>query len=243
MQQDLELPGTFDKKSLSKAIGRVQIKNATIAVLKEVLRFVMVKIGLREQNWPADHEKIILIDHIVSNYGGHTLEEIKLAFDMAISGRLDCEANCYENFSCLYFSTIMNAYRQWAREAKGHIQPKMKQLKKAEHKPMPDEEMMEWIESKKKTDTPISYIPLEFFDFLEKKGIFVVTEKQWEWCLRRAVSMRRTIISGDIKAGTTAEGYLDNFKEMETSGLFTGNEPHLLKNLAKKIAVSEYLKK
>lgn len=78
----------------------------------------MVKIGLRANNWPTDEEKLLLQQHIVRFYGNHTLDEIRLAFDMAITGRLDVQANCYENFSCLYFSTIMNAYRQWvAREA------------------------------------------------------------------------------------------------------------------------------
>lgn len=80
----------------------------------------MVKVGLRAQNWPNELEKIILIQHIKENFGGNTVEEIKLAFDMAISGRLrldEKEINCYENFSCLYFSKIMNAYRDWSVDA------------------------------------------------------------------------------------------------------------------------------
>ena len=76
----------------------------------------MLKVGVRGANLPGREETAILLEHIVKNYGNHTPDEIKLAFDLAITGKLECEATCYENFSCLYFSKIMNAYREWARE-------------------------------------------------------------------------------------------------------------------------------
>lgn len=77
----------------------------------------MAKLGLRANNLPNDLEKLVLYEHIVQNFGGNRIDEIKLAFDMAISGKFDVEVNCYENFSCYYFSTIINAYRRWASAA------------------------------------------------------------------------------------------------------------------------------
>lgn len=85
--------------------------------LKQALRYSMLLVGLRANNLPNEHEKAILIGYILKNYGGHTADEIKLAFEMAVTGDLGLstdEVKCYENFSCLYFSTIMNAYRKWA---------------------------------------------------------------------------------------------------------------------------------
>lgn len=35
---------------------------------------------------------------------------------MAIDGKLSVDAKCYENFSCAYFSEIMNAYRLWSSQ-------------------------------------------------------------------------------------------------------------------------------
>lgn len=94
------------------------IYRASIDELKQVLRLVMVKVGLRSTNWPQDEEKAILIDHIITEFGGNRIDEIKLAFDMAISGKLDIDdVNCFENFSCAYISKIMIAYRNWAAEA------------------------------------------------------------------------------------------------------------------------------
>lgn len=76
----------------------------------------MVVIGLRAQNYPGKIETQILLNFIAEHYGGHTPAEIKLAFEMAITKKLDVEATCYENFSVAYFVSIMEAYRVWARE-------------------------------------------------------------------------------------------------------------------------------
>lgn len=87
-----------------------KIQYASEKEIKGVLKYVMVKIGLRAANWPSDEEKAVLLVHIIEHYGDNTIEDIKTAFDMAITGQVDVDANCFENFSCLYFSKIMNAY-------------------------------------------------------------------------------------------------------------------------------------
>ena len=79
----------------------------------------MVKVGLRGSNFPDGAEKALLLAHVNLNYGNHTPEEIRLAFDLALSAKLGLDISdvkCYESFSCLYFSTIMNAYRAWAAQ-------------------------------------------------------------------------------------------------------------------------------
>lgn len=126
---------------LEKALGSVLIRNATQEQIKEVLRLVMIKIGLRAQNWPTDEEKLVLIEHIITGFGGHTTREIKLAFDMAIAGKLEVEVNSFENFSCLYFSNVMNAYRLWAKEEFKEL-PIQKELPPIEE-PMDDTEFIE----------------------------------------------------------------------------------------------------
>jgi hypothetical protein len=117
---ELRKQASGDESKLAIALFSPLIKDAPVDQIKEVLRLVMVKIGLRAQNWPNDLEKVILIQHIQENFGGNALDEIKLAFDMAISGKLDIEpkeVSCYENFSCLYFSKIMSCYREWSADA------------------------------------------------------------------------------------------------------------------------------
>lgn len=93
----------------------------------------MVVIGLRAQNYPGKIETQILLNFIAENYGGHTPAEIKLAFEMAITKKLDVEVNCYENFSLAYFVSIMEAYRVWARD---QIKRLPAPIEKRELKPM-----------------------------------------------------------------------------------------------------------
>lgn len=119
----------------------------------------------------------------------------------------------------------------------------MKRPKPNECKPMTDEEMTEWINSYRCKENNILLLPTDIYDWLEKKKIFVLTEKQWNWCLLKAIPFRKQIIVDDIKAERYKESYITAFHKMEETGEFTGDEPGQLRNLAKKIAVSEYLKK
>lgn len=119
LQQQENKPFVIGEENrLAVAISSKIIREASFEEVKESLRFVMLKIGLRAQNLPTDIEKLILYEHIVNNFGGNRVEEIKLAFEMAIAGKLNLEdIKCYENFSCAYLSMIMIAYQKWAAQA------------------------------------------------------------------------------------------------------------------------------
>jgi hypothetical protein len=126
-----------------KALQGCKIRQESHERVKECLRMCMLKVGLRAANMPTDEEKVVLINHLTSNYSNHTLNEIFLAFDMAVLGKLEVDPQHYENFSCLYFSQIMNAYRSWAKE-------RYKELPKEKPKELPDPAEPvtdeEWIE-------------------------------------------------------------------------------------------------
>lgn len=116
MLQESRKPLTGDEKKFEVALSGPKIIFSDQEKLLEVLRYVMVLIGLRAQNFPDEIETQILLGFITENYGGHTPTEIKLAFEMAITRKLNVEAKCYENFSVAYFVSIMEAYREWAKE-------------------------------------------------------------------------------------------------------------------------------
>ncbi len=104
--------------------------------LKQVLRMAMLMVGLRGANMPTDEEKYVLLAFIKSNYGNQTPEEIAIAFEYAVAGKLNTDCKCYENFSCEYFGRIMNAYIEYARQ-------ETKNVKKPEPeivKPIPTDE-------------------------------------------------------------------------------------------------------
>lgn len=87
--------------------------------LEKCLRYCMLLVGMRANNLPGKEETAILFNHIHKFYSGHTVAEIRLAFEMAIAGELEIEPNdvkAYENFSTIYFSQIINSYRRWAAQ-------------------------------------------------------------------------------------------------------------------------------
>jgi hypothetical protein len=119
-----EGPKTGEENAFALAAYSEKVIKCSDEQIKQVLRFIMIKVGLRAPNWPVDEEKAVLLDHIRTHYGLHGLEEIRLAFDMAVTGKLDLTDNqviCYENFTCTYFSVIMSAYRKWAGETYDHV--------------------------------------------------------------------------------------------------------------------------
>jgi hypothetical protein len=96
----------------------------------------MLLVGLRGNNLPTEEEKFVLTNFVRSNFGNQTQEEIKIAFEMAVAGKLQVDAKCYENFSCEYFGRIMNAYLEFARE---EIKNLPKQIKQVKEKPSDEE--------------------------------------------------------------------------------------------------------
>ena len=259
VRQEYKKPVTGEEVGLMTAIENTKIRDSSVDEIKQVLRLVMIKIGLRSQNWPSDEEKMVLIEHIIKHFGGHTCEEIKLAFDMAMEGKLEetnkmgkivlVEANCYENFSCLYFSSIMSAYRAWAKEAYRYLSQEKEPMLLEQNKKITDEEMEEWVNSWDETikvvDNPLM-IPPTFYDWLTNKGLLNLTKEQKiEYATVQAVTYRRFILAEQIKSEGEHSPLikdLEEFDYMHNKGCFIGIEVTRLKELAKKIAVFDYLK-
>ena len=204
----------------------------------------MLKVGLRANNLPNDIEKAVLIEHIINQYGRHTPAEIRLAFDMALSGKLDLEDKevvCYENFSCLYFSKIMNAYRVWSKQT-------FNQLKMDKQIEQPQEvidtvEMIErWRNDK---DLKMLLIPLFFYDFLVDTDIIKITDKEkWEWWAKGKESIKAELLAAIPECKTTDA--LKEWKEFEASEQSKSWNDVMfgrIGNRAKRLIVFDYLTK
>jgi hypothetical protein len=108
--------GSSEANSILQARSTQSLRLRHEEDIKQVLRYSMVLVGLRGNNMPTEEEKFVLLNFIRSNFGNVTPEEIKLAFEWAVSGKLGIDAKCYENFSCEYFGRIMKAYIDYARQ-------------------------------------------------------------------------------------------------------------------------------
>lgn len=107
--------GRGQSLAIISAQNGLSIRSQNEEEIKQVLRYVMILVGLRGNNLPTDEEKYVLISFIKSNFANQTTAEIKLAFEMAVAGKFQVDVKTYENFSCEYFARIMNAYLNYAR--------------------------------------------------------------------------------------------------------------------------------
>lgn len=244
MPHELTLLKNGDFSRFTEALKEQKIINGDVEQIKEALRYAMVKIGLRAQNWPSDEEKSVLISHVLKGYGGHTIAEIKLAFDMAIEGKLNVEVNCYENFSCLYFSNIMSAYREWAKEEYKQIPEEVKEIEFKED--LSDQAMIEWFKDKVRyfelyPDTHLAFCPTQIYDWLDKKGKINKSGKEKHEYLSKAVYVRQGYLieqMGHNDCHDTRKA-LSDFNDMIEKWVFNRGEPERLKILAKRIILKE----
>lgn len=137
-----------------------KILEANEEAIAGALKYAMLKIGLREKNWPSELEKMLLISHLVENFGHLTVEEIRLAFDWGIGGRTGAEMNCYENFSCLFLTGVMSKYEALERIVK--IEAKEPEVKR----------LSEPVElTEKETEGYEEFMRSEFAKKLQRNGV------------------------------------------------------------------------
>jgi hypothetical protein len=240
---DYRLPATGEEEAFIVAVQDTKIKFSREEDIKEVLRLIMVKVGLRANNWPKDEEKVVLLSHIVANYGGHTPKEILLAFEMGIQGKLEVEMNHYENFSCLYFSNVMNAYREWAKQTHRQV---VKDKPQIEHQPekLSDKIMADWYEETAKVhretklspDKSIELLPVMVADWLLERGFLTSLEAYYGEAARR-IGLRLYETRNENKGAYKA------YREMYDKGEFDGQYRKQIEDLSKKMAMNDYILK
>ena len=119
-------------------------------VLRENLAYIFTLLGFK--NYPDKEEMVIIEDFIRSSYPLYTIQEFRIAFKMAVQGKMDCSTEHYEKFSPKFIGQIMSAYTKKANEIRKMLKPNIKEI---EPPKLTDEQivsftMKEWLESAKK---------------------------------------------------------------------------------------------
>ena len=72
---------------------------------------------------PDTTELEVIEDYIRTTYPYFTIQEMRIAFKMAVQGKFECNIEHYEKFSPKYISGIMNAYKSKANQVRKNIPP------------------------------------------------------------------------------------------------------------------------
>ena len=109
--------------------------------LRENLAYIFTLIGLTRL--PDVTELEVIEDYIRTTYPYFTIQEMRIAFKMAVQGKFDCNIEHYEKFSPKYISGIMNAYKSKANQVRKNIPP----LPEPPAKQLTDDEIVEFTKS------------------------------------------------------------------------------------------------
>jgi hypothetical protein len=137
--------------------------------LRENLAYIFTLLGFK--NYPDKEEMVIIEDFIRTSYPLYTIQEFRIAFKMAVQGKLDCSTDHYEKFSPKFIGQIMSAYTKKANEVRKIAKPILKEL---ETPKLTDDEIIlftqkEWLESAR-NDFNRVFNAEKVFNILVKQG-------------------------------------------------------------------------
>jgi len=94
------------------AFSGERVRNLNSTIFKQNLVYIMQLIGI---NNPGEVKLAILEDWIRTEYGGFTINEVKVAFKQMVANDF---IDHYQNFSPAYFSQVMDRYKKKANEVR-----------------------------------------------------------------------------------------------------------------------------
>ena len=117
--------------------------------LRENLAYIFTLLGFTK--YPDKDEMVVIEDFIRTSYPLFTVQEFRIAFKMAVQGKLDCSTEHYEKFSPKFIGQVMSAYTKKAIDVRKMIKPILSQN---EPPKLTDEDIVsftqkEWLQSSK----------------------------------------------------------------------------------------------
>ena len=141
--------GFIVDNEISEAFKGNKLNLVSPITLKENLAYIFTLLGFTK--YPDTQEMIVIEDFIRTSYPLFTIEEFRLAFKMAVQGKLDCSTEHYEKFSPKFIGQVMSAYTKKALEVRKMIKPIINEI---EPPKLSDDDIVsftqkEWLESPK----------------------------------------------------------------------------------------------
>jgi len=155
-----------------------KLNTVSIALVVDELIRGMHKLGIKGDKIPNKEELSVMYKSIVEEYPNIKLGELTLAFDLASKGKLDIEAETYQNFSVLYLHRLLRSFARYGMQKLNEIKPV------AESKWNPrfisDDEKIETAFDcfKKFRQWDNIVFGVDVFNILHKRGSIIVTPSE-----------------------------------------------------------------
>jgi hypothetical protein len=190
------------------------VKNLSSGLVIDELLNGMQKLGVKGDKMPNNADLLLMYKSIIEEYPNIKIGEISLAFDLSAKGKLDIEAETYQNFSMLYLHRLLRAFARYGMQKLNEIKP----LEEPKWKPrfVTDDEKIETaFDCYKKFRIWDSIVfGVDVFHILHKRGkIIVEVEDTYDKVLK---AMNEKMFEGsrqdkiDIKNKLKDEEYLEH---------------------------------
>ena len=83
----------------------------------------MQKLGVKADKMPNNADLLLMYKSIMEEYPNIKVGELSLAFDLAAKGKLDIDAETYQNFSMIYLHRILRAFARYGMQKLNEIKP------------------------------------------------------------------------------------------------------------------------
>jgi hypothetical protein len=113
----------LDLERFKLARASEKLNTISIALVVDELIRGMHKLGIKGDKIPNKEELSVMYKSIVEEYPNIKFGELSLAFDLASKGKLDMEAETYQNFSVLYLHRLLRSFARYGMQKLNEIKP------------------------------------------------------------------------------------------------------------------------
>lgn len=105
------------------------VKDISMELFIDELLKCIVLLGIKGDRVPSEMELVTMYKSVIEEYPNLKIGELSLAFDLAAKGKLDIDAETYQNFSMLYLHRILRAFARYGMQKLSEMKPKHEESK------------------------------------------------------------------------------------------------------------------
>lgn len=223
-----------------KVLGKgKRLHELTLQEVNQMLIWFSALIGIPANNLPQQEVMVAIMQGLVRNFGSMYEPEVRLAFEMAATDKLEVEGH-FQTFSLKYIASVLNAFRvQVNKEMNFHTRRAVPTTKELPSTPADWSECLSYIKYEiSQGRSPI--IPATMYDWMVTQGMINPTKEEKIAAMNKAHNRMKAELHSRIMnkpSGTDREEW------QQINQKYSKNDPIYSKvsNEAKKVLVFLYL--
>ena len=209
----------------------------------ESIAIVIADLGIK--TIPDKFAQKRIIYYLLTYYRDFSIDEIKLAFELALVGRITVDIEHYHSFDIKYLSRILNAFRKYRNEQNRILianQPKKVKVITEKEKKVSQiryfQNLERAYETYQKTGILNIFIHWIAYNQLLEIGILIVDDNDWINFISQAENAyKKQLLQSNKREDKEILYHFDTVKNTYP------NELSRIRNIAKKLAIQDFFRK